>query len=90
MDWVDILCTILTGVFTLCGVILTTSRTNAQLNTKLDKNLAVTDTKLENLTREVRECTTLAVKIPVIVDRCDRLEKDVHDLENRIIKIESK
>jgi len=47
----------------------------------IEKNQAVTDTKVEELTREVRAHNNFAMEIPVLKDRQDRLEQRVSKLE---------
>lgn len=83
MDWVEIIVCVLSGVFTLVGVLLSNSKHYNEMNAKLDKSLAVTDTKLENLTREVRDYSLYTQKVPV-------LEEKVRMLEERLVKLESK
>ena len=83
MDWVEIIVCIISGVFTLVGVLFSNTKHYNEMNAKLDKSLAVTDTKLENLTREVREYSLYTQKVPV-------LEEKVRTLEERLYKLESK
>lgn len=56
---------------------------DTRLEAKLDKNIAVTETKLDALTVEVRKHNNFAEKIPVITeqirslrDRVDLIERD--------------
>ena len=63
-----IIVAIITGGLSLLGVIITSNKTTREVQAKLDKQQAVTDTKLEELTREVREHNNFrsaAVKINV-------------------------
>lgn len=46
-----------------------------RLEAKLEKNQAVTDTKLEELTREVREHNNFAKRMPVLEEKLKNLEK---------------
>ena len=46
-----------------------------RLEAKLEKHQAVTDTKLEELTREVREHNNFAKRMPVLEERVNNLEK---------------
>ena len=50
---------IITGGLSLLGVIITSNKTTRDVQAKLDKQQAVTETKLEELTREVRSITFL-------------------------------
>lgn len=45
---------IITGGLSLIGVIVSNNHTAQSMDAKLDKQQAITDTKLEELTREVR------------------------------------
>jgi hypothetical protein len=46
-----------------------------RLEAKLEKHQAVTDTKLEELTREVREHNNFAKRMPVLEEKVNNLEK---------------
>lgn len=48
-----------------------------RLEAKLEKNQAVTDTKLEELTREVREHNNFAKRMPVLEEKLKNLEKRI-------------
>ena len=53
------------------------------LYSELDKNSAVTNTKLEELTREVRAHNGFAQKIPVIEEQIKVANHRIDDLERR-------
>lgn len=69
--------TIAVALITLIGTVITTKAGNEKIQHELDKHNAVQDTKLEELTREVREHNNFAVKIPVIEQRVTALEKEI-------------
>ena len=48
---------------------------DARLDAKLEKHQAVTDTKIEELTREVREHNNFARRVPVLEEKVANLEK---------------
>ena len=48
---------------------------DAKIEAKLERVQAVTDTKIEELTREVRKHNNFAERIPVLETRVDNLEK---------------
>ena len=50
-----IIAAIITGVLSLIGVVISNIAANAKMSKELEKAQAVTDTKIEELTREVRE-----------------------------------
>ena len=54
---------------------------DARLEAKLDKHQAVTDTKLEQLTAEVRKHNNFAEKIPVLEEKIRVANNRIADLE---------
>lgn len=54
-----------------------------ELNAKLEKWQAVTDTKIEELTREVRKHNNFGERIPVIEEQIRVANHRISDLENR-------
>lgn len=67
--------TIAVALIGLIGTILTTKSGNDKIQAELVKHNAVQDTKLEELTREVRQHNNFATRIPVIEQRVTALEK---------------
>lgn len=78
---IEIAVSIITGVLTLIGVIITNSESNRKIEHKLEVSQAITDTKLENLTQEVRRQTDFALKIPVLEQRIINCESDIKELK---------
>ena len=74
---ITVMSTIAVALITLIGTVITTKAGNEKIQHELDKHNAVQDTKLEELTREVREHNNFAVKIPVIEQRVTALEKEI-------------
>lgn len=72
---VTVLATIAVALISLIGTIFTTKAGNDKIQAELDKHNAVQDTKLEELTREVRQHNDFATRIPVIEQRVTALEK---------------
>lgn len=68
--------TIGVALISLIGTIFTTKASSDKIQHELDKHNAVQDTKLEELTREVRQHNDFAIKIPVIEQRVIALEKE--------------
>ena len=75
-----------TGGFALIGVILTVSAGNRKMEQNLKAAQLVTDTKIEELTREVREHNNFARRMPVVENdiktiykKLDRIEDQVND-----------
>nr|DAU79785.1 MAG TPA: hypothetical protein [Caudoviricetes sp.] len=73
---------IITGGLSLLGVIITSNRTTREVQTKLDMQQAVTETKLEELTREVREHNNFARRVPVLEEQIKVANHRIADLEN--------
>ena len=68
----DIIVAIITGAVTLIGVLISNGKTQA-----------VTDAKLEELTREVREHNNFARRVPVMEEQIKVINHRIEDLERR-------
>ena len=66
-----ILSALITGAVTLIGVMIANSRSQA-----------VTDTKLEELTREVREHNNFARRVPILEEQMKVANHRIADLES--------
>ena len=71
------LSTIAVALISLLGTVITTKQGNIKIQNELDKHNAVQDTKLEELTREVRQHNDFATKVPVLEQSITALEKNV-------------
>ena len=93
-----IIVALITGAFTLIGTIITVLVANrktiaalehesklsdVKLDAKLEKHQAVTDTKIEELTREVRQHNNFATRVPV-------MEEQIKTADRRIVALEKK
>ena len=72
---------LITGCLSLAGVILTCLSSNRKIETQLEKAQAVTDTKLDELTREVREHNGFARRMPVVEEQIKVINHRIGDLE---------
>lgn len=81
--WLTLAGVIVTGVSSVIAVILTNNKSNREVDAKLDKQQAVTDTKLEELTREVRLHNNFAERIPVIETQMKVANHRIDDLERK-------
>lgn len=72
---------IITGGLSLLGVIITSNKTTRDVQAKLDMQQAVTETKLEELTREVREHNNFARRVPVLEEQIKVINRRIADLE---------
>jgi ubiquinone biosynthesis protein UbiJ len=66
---------VITGICSVLGVILSNAYANKKVQGKIETAQAVTDTKIEELTREVREHNNFAKRVPVLEKQVDALEK---------------
>ena len=71
----SIIVAIITGVLTLIGVLISNSRSQA-----------VTETRLEELPREVRLHNNFAQRVPVIEEQIKVANHRINDLENTVHK----
>ena len=80
---------IITGVFSLIGIIITCSVTNKKTRSNISKEFsdlkqefkvtqAVTDTKIEELTREVREHNNFARRMPLVENEIKHIKSDIN------------
>lgn len=76
-----IISSLITGSLALVGVIITNNANNRKLERKLEISQAVTDTKIEELTREVREHNNFAKRMPVVENDIKHIEDDIHKLQ---------
>lgn len=72
---------LITGGLSLIGVIYSNSRTAQSMDAKLDKQQAITETKLEELTREVREHNNFAQRVPILEEQMKVANHRIADLE---------
>ena len=76
-----ILVALITGGLSLAGVVITCAVTARKNETAMKVSQAVTDTKIEELTREVRLHNGFAEKIPVIQEQIRVINHRIDDLE---------
>jgi len=88
---------VITAILTLVGVIITVKKNSdkllseldkrsemddQKLDAKLEKFTAVTDTKIDELTREVREHNNFARRMPVVEEQIKTIYKKLDKLES--------
>lgn len=74
------------GALAFCGVVLTNRNASKAMESKMQTAQAVTDTKLEELTREVREHNNFAMRIPELLNEIEHLKRDIETLKKFHIK----
>ena len=79
----SILVALITGGLSLVGVVVTCMATARKTERNAAVNQAVTDTKLDELTREVRLHNDFACRIPVLEEQMKVVNHRLADLENR-------
>lgn len=74
---------LITGGLSLLGTIITVVLTNNKTREDLKISQAVTETKITELTREVRAHNNFAQRMPVVEEQIRNLNDRVRDLETR-------
>ena len=77
-----IIVALITGGLSLAGVVITCTATAKKNETTMKVAQAVTDTKITELTREVRLHNGFAEKIPVIQEQIKVINHRLDDLEH--------
>ena len=73
---------LITGCLSLVGVVITCLATARKNETAMKVSQAVTDTKIEELTREVRLHNGFAQRMPVVEEQIKVINHRISDLEN--------
>ena len=73
---------LITGGVSLIGTVITVLATSSKTNNELKITQAVTDTKIEELTREVRAHNNFAARMPVVEEQIKVINNRIKDLEN--------
>ena len=76
-----ILVALITGGMSLVGVIVTSLITARKSENAIKIAQAVTDTKIQDLTREVREHNNFARRMPVVEEQIKVINHRIADLE---------
>ncbi len=76
---------LITGGLSLMGVVITNLATARKNETAIRTSQAVTDAKLEALTREVRDHNQFARRMPVVEEQIKVINHRIGDLE-RIVQ----
>ena len=79
----SIIVALITGGLSLIGVIITSRSNGKKLQQQLEIAQAVTDTKIVELTREVRYHNNFAKRVPVLEEKMKVANHRIDDLERR-------
>lgn len=74
---------LITGGLSLIGVIITNLAGQRRTEQRMTTAQAVTDTKIEELTREVREHNNFAQRVPILEEQMRVANHRITDLENK-------
>ena len=78
---VDVIVAVISALVTICTVIITSKTQANTVDAKLDKAQAITETKLDALTREVREHNHFAQRMPVVEEQIKEIKHRLEILE---------
>lgn len=84
----EIMIAIITGICSVAGVIITTSANSRKLQQQLEINQAVVNTKIENLTEEVRKHNNFTVRVPILEEQVSALHEEIKELKRKIEVLE--
>ena len=76
-----IIVAIITGGLSLIGVVISSMASIRRMDSNLKISQAVTETKLDELTREVREHNNFARRMPVVEGQIDNINRRIENLE---------
>lgn len=77
----SIIVALITGGLSLIGVVFSNIFSNRKIESQIQTQQAVTDTKIEELTREVREHNGFARRMPVVEEQIKVINHRIEDLE---------
>ena len=72
---------VITAVSTVIVQLIISNNSRQQMDAKLDKALAVQETRLDELTREVRKHNEFASRMPVVEEQIKVINHRIADLE---------
>lgn len=79
-----IIVAIITGGLSLVGVIISNIFSNKKIESQLNVQQAVMDTKIDELTREVREHNNFAQRVPILEEQIKVANHRIDDLEKKV------
>lgn len=80
----QIISSLIVGILAFLGVVVTNVMNNNKIQGDLKSQQRVTDTKLDELTREVRKHNNFAERVPVIEEQIKVINHRIQDLEDYI------
>lgn len=77
----EIIVAVITAGLSLVGVVISNAASNRKMSQNLKTAQAITETKLDELTREVREHNNFAKRMPVVEEQIRVANHRIEDLE---------
>lgn len=77
----SIIVAVITGILSLAGTVITVLLSSRKTTEEIRVNQAVTDTKIDQLTREVHEHNNFARRMPVVEEQIKVINHRLADLE---------
>lgn len=77
-----IIVALITGGLSLIGVIISNLATARKTENNIRTSQAVTETKIEELTREVREHNGFARRMPVLEEKVETMGREIKELKS--------
>lgn len=77
----ELFAALITGVLSLCGVVVSNMMTARKTTAQIEVNQAVTNEKISELTREVREHNNFARRMPVVEEQLKVVNHRLEDIE---------
>lgn len=79
-----VLTALITGGLSVVGVVITNFAANRKMQYEIKQHQAVTETKIEELTREVREHNNFAHRVPVLENKVKVADRRLNDIEKEL------
>lgn len=79
-----VLTALITGGLSVVGVVITNLAANRKMQYEIKQNQAVTEAKIEELTREVREHNNFAHRVPVLENKVKVADHRLDDIEEEL------
>lgn len=80
----SIIVSIISAIVTIFTVVINTKLSTNEMQHKLETAQAVTETKLETLSSDIQECTTVVRQVPVTVEQIKVINHRLSDLERDV------
>lgn len=77
----NIIIALITGGLAVVSNLISNKTTKNEIQNQIITHQAVTDTKIEELTREVREHNNFAKRMPAVETKIEDIKEDIHRLE---------